>query len=103
MATRRGVAGTPSLAWPLPATFASGFGTRAPRIAQEMHCLVTCPRRIFLLDLLLLTYHTIKVTGLQEVASETTPPRWPVTPAADKRKMRVFIMYYYHVRAVNEM
>jgi len=45
--------------------------------------------------LLLLTYHTIKVTGLQEVASETTPPRWPVTPAADKREVPEFIVYYH--------
>jgi len=49
--------------------------------------------------LLLLTYHTIKITGLQQVTAscvgDTAPPPWPVTPAADKREVPEFIVYYH--------
>lgn len=100
-ASRRCREGHQGLAWPLPATFASGSGTRAPRIAHGDALLGYLPAANISARslLLLLTYHTIKITGLQQVTAscvgDTAPPPWPVTPAADKREVPEFIVYYH--------
>jgi hypothetical protein len=66
--------GHQGLAWPLPATFASGSGTRASQIAQEIPLLGHLPAANISARSAAarVPYHQgYSLTGLQQVALET--------------------------------